>query len=257
MFLHTSSIGSGSNQVVFLHGLMGRGKNFTGTATALANSCTSLLVDAPNHGESDWAETFSYAQMADATANVLREKFSSPVDVVGHSMGGKTAMLLALRHPELVRQLVVVDVSPTSSDGASEFRHLIGSLLKLELSTISSRRDADVQLKEAIPEDGVRSFLLQNLERTESGFTWQPNIRLLFDSLDTVVDFPAGVTESFENPTLWVRGENSNYITESHFDEMNRLFPDTVPVTIHGAGHWVHADRPQEFQALLEEFLTV
>ncbi|MGO1569994.1 MAG: alpha/beta fold hydrolase [Canibacter sp.] len=254
MAIHTSTVGSGSTPLVFLHGLMGRGKNFTGSAKALSHEATSLLVDAPNHGASDWTAEFSYQQMADATADLIRNQFDSPVNLIGHSMGGKTAMILALTYPELISQLTIVDVSPARSGGSSEFEHLLGALLKVDLASLSSRTDADEKLREAIPEDTVRSFLLQNLIRTDHGFTWQANIKMLYQSLGKIVDFPKFNGNSFDNPVLWVKGEQSNYIEHEDFAEMNRLFPDTVPVTVRGSGHWVHAEKPQEFQTLLREF---
>ncbi len=159
--------------MVFLHGLFGQGRNFTQIAKAMLPEFHSLLVDLPNHGRSGWTDTFSYAATADRIAEHLAEGFAAdgPVHVVGHSMGGKVAMLLALRHPELVERLVVVDIAPVPSDNAGEFEHLLGSLAGLELDGLTRRSDADEQLSEAIPDERVRGFLLQNLRSSSDGFT--------------------------------------------------------------------------------------
>ncbi|WP_257995199.1 alpha/beta fold hydrolase [Brevibacterium luteolum] len=153
MTLSTKTVGEGDLRAVFLHGLFGRGKNFTTAAKAIADTHTSTLVDLPNQGDSAWTDTFSYVDMADQVADTLRAGAAAdgPVDLIGHSMGGKTAMVLALRHPDLIDRLVVVDISPVASDNGGEFDHLLGSLKALDLETLESRTDADQQLQERIP----------------------------------------------------------------------------------------------------------
>lgn len=179
--IHSTEVGDAGDRVVFLHGLFGQGRNFTQIAKAMTPDFRSLLVDLPNHGRSQWSETFSYADTADRVAEHLADGFAGDgrVHLVGHSMGGKVAMLLALRHPHLVMRLVVVDISPAPSTGAGEFEHLLGSLAGLELEGLTRRSDADEQLAEAIPDERVRGFLLQNLRSGSDGFTWQANLGLL------------------------------------------------------------------------------
>ena len=244
--------------MVFLHGLFGRGRNFTRIAAGLEPEAQSLMVDLPNHGRSTWTEHFDYAQMADLVAEHLREGFagSGPVDVVGHSMGGKVAMVLALRHPELVRRLVVVDISPVSS-GASrgEFQHLLGSLAALDLPELERRSDVDEALATAVPNDTVRSFLLQNLKHRDGSFTWEPNLNLLYGELETIMGFPDLKGSTFEGPVLWIRGDRSNYVTEEDAPAMRALFPKTRRMTVRDAGHWVHSEKPQEVIAALRTFL--
>lgn len=254
--LHSTEVGDAGQRVVFLHGLFGQGRNFTQIAKAMQPEFRSLLVDLPNHGRSSWTDTFSYAATADRIAEHLAEEFAAdgPVHVVGHSMGGKVAMLLALRHPELVQRLVVVDISPTPSTGAGEFEHLLGSLAGLEVDALTRRADADEQLSEAIPDERVRGFLLQNLRSSSDGFTWQANLGLLRDELAAIGGFPE-VAETFDHPVLWMAGERSGYVTEDAEPEMERLFPRTVQVTIKGAGHWVHSEKPEAFVSALRTFL--
>jgi pimeloyl-ACP methyl ester carboxylesterase len=198
--LSTKTVGEGDLRAVFLHGLFGRGRNFTTAAKAIADTHTSTLVDLPNHGDSAWTDEFSYVDMADAVADTLRQGAAAngPVDLIGHSMGGKTAMVLALRHPDLIDRLVVVDISPVASDNGGEFDHLLGSLKKLDPDALSSRTDADEQLQEPIPNAGTRGFLLQNLRSTTSGYAWQPNLDLLHGSLPAIGDFPDLTGSTFD-----------------------------------------------------------
>lgn len=249
-----------AQRIVFLHGLFGRGRNFSKIATALAPEAQSLLVDLPNHGKSAWTEGFDYAEMADLVAAHLRGGFAAdgPVDVVGHSMGGKVAMVLALRHPDLVRRLVVVDISPVNSPSSrGEFQHLIDSLAGVDLASISSRSDADAALLELIPNIGVRGFLLQNLKRGAggSGFEWEPNLALLRAELPTIMGFPEMTGSMFEGAVLWIRGGKSDYVKDEDGPAMRALFPSTILVTIRESGHWVHSEQPEETLAALRSFL--
>lgn len=252
--LATETVGSGENRLVFLHGLMGRGKNFATIAKKLGDDFTSLLVDLPNHGASPWTETFDYDQMADQVAHTLQADFASagPVNVVGHSMGGKVAMRLALRHPELVSKLVVLDIAPSSSRG--NFDHLLGSMLKLPIQEFTTRGQANKALAAAVPQDGTRGFLLQNLKKTEGGFVWEPNLEMLYRSLGTVMDWTS-TDLSFDGPVLWVAGAESHYIQPEDSQTMRALFPRVRKMTLKGAGHWVHADKPAETVYLLQQFL--
>lgn len=249
--------GEAQRRVVFLHGLFGRGRNFTRIAAGLEPEAQSLLVDLPNHGTSAWTETFDFPQIADLVADHLRQDFAAagPVDVVGHSMGGKVAMVLALRHPELVRRLVVLDISPVAGSARGEFQHLLDALTGVDLGAVERRSDADDALREQIPHDGVRGFLLQNLKRSADGFAWEPNLRLLRAELDTIMGFPELGGAQFTGPVLWVGGERSDYVRDEDETAMRALFPRTVRMTMRGAGHWVHSEKPEETIAALRAFL--
>lgn len=258
--LHSVQTGpeTAPHRVVFLHGLFGRGKNFTRIAQGLSPEVRSLLVDLPNHGQSGWTEHFDYAELADLVAAHLRDDFArtGPVDVVGHSMGGKVAMVLALRHPSLVRRLVVVDISPVAADGGrGEFEHLLGALASIDLTALARRADAGAALKPQIPNDGVRGFLLQNLARDGDTFAWEPNLALLHAELETVMSFPGTAGASFTGRVLWIGGERSNYVTDADEPAMRALFPKTMRMTMKGAGHWVHSEKPDETIAALRSFL--
>lgn len=257
MNLHTQLVEGGAARLVFLHGLLGRGANFRSIATDLSGEATSLLIDAPNHAASPWTESVSYELMAQATAEEIRVTFGGrPVTLVGHSMGGKTAMVLALRYPELVDQLVVVDISPAARTSVGEFVKILAAMRAAPLSADTSRSDVDQALAGDIPQPGTRSFIMQNLKRTESGFAWQPNLDVLERDMREISGFPDVSDRSYPGPVLWVRGGKSDYIRDEDLPVMEQMFPDVVPVTISNAGHWVHAEQREAFVTLLREFLT-
>lgn len=257
--LGETRIGDSGPWVVFCHGLFGRGKNFTSAAKALQPQFRSLLLDMPDHGTSPWTDRFDYAHAAELVADHLRQGVAAdgPVHVVGHSMGGKIAMTLALAAPDLVDRLVVVDISPTGSSGVSEFAHYLDALGRIELEALRSHGDADRALAEDVPQPYLRGFLLQNLrrDRETKTFHWQPNLHLLRRDLDAITgDIPQGGSP-FEGPVLWMAGGRSDYVTEEQGPVMRRLFPKAVQVTIKDAGHWVHSQEPEAFVATLRYFL--
>lgn len=254
--IHATEIGESGARVVFLHGLFGQGRNFTQIAKALVPELRSVLVDLPNHGRSAWSDTTDYEVVADTVADWLRETYGAdgPCHVVGHSMGGKVAMALALRHPDLVDRLVVADISPTPSEGAGEFEHLLDSLAGLDLTTLKRRGEADERLSAAIQDSRVRGFLLQNLRSSSDGFAWQSNLALLRRELGVIGGWP-DFSVSFDHPVLWLAGETSDYVRPEHEASMRALFPRTRLATIKGAGHWIHSEQPVSFASALRVFL--
>ena len=264
MALFTQLVGDGRPDVVFLHGLFGRGKNWAGIARTLAeHEHTSVLFDLPNHGRSHWTERFDYVAMADEVAAELRLRLgtAAAVTLVGHSMGGKVAMLLALRHPALVRRLVVVDIAPGISYQVRTSAPLVTAMRGLDLDGLASRSQADRLLAPDVDDPAVRLFLLQNLKQDRTPehrnrWHWELNLPLLGDNLDDVAGWPDVPELSYAGPTLWVAGADSPYIRPEHEPEMHRLFPRARLVTITGAGHWVHADAPTALTAELVGFLN-
>lgn len=260
--LHSTLVGEGDGTVVvFLHGLFGRGRNFGTAARAMQPQLRALLVDLPNHGSSPWTDRVDYAEMADAVAEHLRAGVAAqgPVHVVGHSMGGKTAMTLALAHPELVDRLVVEDVGPTGTGETSEFEHLLGALARIDLDGLDSMGDADRQLARDVPQPTLRGFLLQNLRRDLEGrLAWQPNLDVLRRDLPVITgDIPQlGGEAVFDGPVLWVAGADSDYVTEEAEPLMRAHFPQTRRVTVKGATHWVHSQQPDVFAEVLRRFLV-
>ncbi|WP_151523403.1 alpha/beta fold hydrolase [Serinicoccus kebangsaanensis] len=252
-------IGEGEGRpVVFCHGLLGRGRNFTGIAKALQPEFRCVLLDMPDHGRSPWTDRIDYATAADLLVQQLRVlAVDGPVHLVGHSMGGKTAMTAALAAPDLVDRLVVVDISPTGSGEVSQFEHLLSALLELDLGAITSHGQADRMLATAVDSPALRGFLLQNLRRDPAtqAFGWQPNLEVLLRDLDVVTGDIPHQDRTFEGPVLWIAGGDSPYIATEHEGPMRALFPRTVQVTVKGAGHWVHSEQPDAFTATLRHFL--
>jgi pimeloyl-ACP methyl ester carboxylesterase len=254
--LHTTTVGDAGPWAVFCHGLFGQGKNWTQIAKALTDRRRSLLVDLPDHGRSGWTEQFDLVAHADLVAEVVRERAEPPVALVGHSLGGKLAMVLALRHPGLVERLCVVDVSPVTYSHSDEFAGYIDAMLSVDLHGLERRDEADAALAEAVPNRVVRSFLLQNLRRHDDGWSWQPNLALLREELDTITDWPdLGDVPPYGGPVLWVAGERSSYVKDEYAEPMARLFPKVLRVTVKDAGHWVHSEQQEAFVAVLRRFL--
>lgn len=255
-------IGDSGPCIVFLHGLFGRGKNFTSIAKALEPDWSSLLIDLPNHGDSSWTGEFDYVRTADSVAAAIAEATAEaerPVHLIGHSLGGKVAMVLALRHPELIDRLVVVDIGPTGGGSMGVFEHLLSSLAALDLVTLKSRTEANELLAGPIPDPTVRGFLLQNLRATSAGYGWQPNLGLLRSSLPTIGEFPTsaelGDPPAFGHSVLWMAGERSDYVRREDLPLMRSLFPRTTLLTVKGSGHWIHSEKPEAFVSAVRTFL--
>lgn len=256
MSLHTTDLGDHGSRIVFCHGLFGQGKNWTQIGKALSGEHRVTLVDMPHHGRSPWSHRFSYVEMADEIAGLLSAE--DPVTLVGHSMGGKAAMVLALRHPELVARLCVVDVSPVAYGHGSEFRGYIDAMQELDLASLGGRAEADAALSAAVPNRTVRSFLLQNLRREGEGWRWQANLDVLGRDLADLGGWPeeelAGLAP-YAEPVLWLVGANSPYVTDDYAEAMERWFPLARRVTVKGAGHWLHSEQPEIFVEVLRRFV--
>jgi pimeloyl-ACP methyl ester carboxylesterase len=268
--LAVRTLGEAGPRVVFVHGLFGQGKNWTTIAKGLADSHRVTLIDLPNHGHSPWTDRVDYLDMVEMVATEL-EHLDEPVTLVGHSMGGKVAMQLALRRPELLRALVVVDIAPVTyplaggrtddpDEEASPFAAFIAAMRALDLDRLRTRDDADAGLRAAVPSRMVRSFLLQSLVReglgTDGGWRWRLNLELLERDLGELRGFPAppaGAT--FDGPVLWIAGANSSYVLDEDRPYMDALFPATRLIRIKNAGHWVHSEQPGIFLEALRRFL--
>ncbi len=261
--LHATTQGESGSWVVFCHGLFGQGKNWTQVAKVVAERHRVLLLDMPQHGRSPWTPDFDYLDAADQVAQALPDE---PIAAVGHSMGGKIAMVLALLHPERVERLCVVDVAPVAYPSAHSFDRYVDAMRGLDLHALAARADADRALTGAVPDPVVRGFLLQNLRRhpdsTEDGpgWYWQPNLQVIGDRLDVITGWPAdrlADVAPYDGPVLWVRGERSDYVGDEHAEAMAALFPRVRKVTVKGSGHWVHSEQPEAFTSVLRAFVDV
>ena len=255
--LHSTELGTSGPRVAFLHGLFGQGKNWTAIAKALSDDFRVTLVDLPNHGRSGWTDRFSYPEMADAVAALLAgQAAGEQVSVVGHSMGGKVAMALALLHPDLVQRLCVVDVAPVSYPTVSGFAPYVEGMRALDLDNLPSRASADAALQPWVKNATVQSFLLQNLRRDGAGWRWQMNLKLLGDHLDELGRWPELAVPPYTGPTLWLAGADSDYVTDDYAPAMRALFPKARLSRVKRAGHWLHSEQPEVFLAALRRFLS-
>ena len=246
--------------LVVLHGLFGSRSNWRTLGRRLAQHRDVYLLDAVNHGLSPRAETMGYReQSADLLAFLEAERLPQPV-LIGHSMGGKTAMLGALRAPDRVAGLVVVDIAPVpypaTGNGAGAHADLIGAMKRLPLRTLTSRRMADRTLAGTVEDPSLRAFLLHSLVRAPDGsFEWQLNLRVLTSALPELRDFPLDELEPthggarFEGTTLFLLGGSSEYVRPNGRSTARALFPRAHFEVIPGAGHWLHAERPEETYA--------
>jgi pimeloyl-ACP methyl ester carboxylesterase len=267
--LATRVLGESGPRVAFVHGLFGQGRNWTTIAKGLTDRHRVTLVDLPNHGHSPWTDTADYVDMAQMLAAEF-ESYGEPVTLVGHSMGGKAAMTLALRRPDLLRALVVVDVAPVEypvrggrtddpDEEASPFAGYIAAMRAMDLESLETREACDTALQPAVPSDMVRGFLLQSLvrDREGDGWKWRLNLEALERDLEHLRGFPEppeGAT--YDGPVLWIAGANSTYVLPEDRERMDALFPSTRLLTIKNAGHWVHSEQPEIFVEALRRFLA-
>ena len=239
--------------IVILHGLLGSNRNWTSIAKRLAQKHKVVALDLRNHGSAPWADAMSYSLMAADVRAYIEQNALGPVTVIGHSMGGKTAMRLALDAPSLVERLVVVDIAPVDYDHSTG--EYVEALRALDLDGVSSRNTLDERLAESVSEPAIRAFLLQNLVRQKQGFTWRANLDALSKAMPSLMAFPTGDHDRFRGPALFLSGASSNYVTSSQKPAIERLFEKADLRVIADAGHWVHAEQPTAFLAHLQHFL--
>ncbi len=240
--LHVHTHGSDDlPNLLIVHGLFGSGRNWGVIGKRLSDSYHVTAPDLRNHGASPWYDTHSYEDMAEDLAPLAGG------DVVGHSMGGKAAMVLALTRPERVQRLIVADIAPVAY-GHSQI-HNIEAMQGVDLSQVTRRSEA-AELLDVKPE--VRSFLLQSLDVKEK--RWTLNLDVLAREMDKILGFPE-IDAQYEGPTLFLSGAESDYVKTEHRDRIKSLFPNAKFAKIPGAGHWLHADKPREFEATIRAFL--
>lgn len=254
MKLNRTTIGSGKGlPILLVHGLFGQGRNLGALARRLAEERRVVTVDMRNHGDSFHDPDHGYPALAGDLADTIAD-LGGRVDLVGHSMGGKAAMVLALTRPELVRRLAVLDIAPVSY-GHSQTA-LIDAMASLDLAAIDRRSAADADLAKRIDDPGVRGFLLQSLDLKADPAAWRLNLPVLRDQMDHLVGWPQGMAAgTFDGPVLEVAGERSDYVTEAGQAALRMHFPQARIVRVKGAGHWLHADAPEAVAQILISYL--
>ena len=234
--------------LLIAHGLFGSARNWGVIAKRLSEDRRVVTVDMRNHGASPWSDAAGYPGMAaDLGATIGRH--GGAADVLGHSMGGKAAMQLALTDPGAVRRLIVADIAPVAYDHSQS--HLVAAMRAIGTDH-ASRSDADAALAAHVPEAGVRAFLLQSLDLREG--SWRLNLDALEAHMDAITGWP-GTGGAYEGPTLFLSGTASDYVKREHRDRILAQFPNAVFAKIPEAGHWLHAERPRAFEAAVRTFL--
>jgi esterase len=248
------AFGEAGSPVLILHGLLGAARNWTGIAKELAARQRVFALDLRNHGRSPWAETMSFDDMAGDVAAFIERHGLRAVALIGHSLGGKVAMRLALTRPELIERLVVVDVAPVAY--THTFGPFVEAMRQVDLTAVTRRSDADLQLQGAVPDAALRNFLLQNPVKTDAGFAWRVNLEALAANMNELLSFPSPAgAAAYDGPALFVAGGRSRYSEPEHRPLIERLFPNAEHAVIADAGHWLHAERPAEFLAQMRQFL--
>jgi pimeloyl-ACP methyl ester carboxylesterase len=245
---------SGQGQpFIILHGLMGSSDNWLPQAKLLSDQYHVYSVDQRNHGQSPHDETLNYKVLANDLKDFIQQHTLEKPIILGHSMGGKTAMNFAVSNPELIDSLIVVDIAPKYYKVHHDV--IVKGLRAIPINTIKTRVEADQVLSEYVKEEDVRQFLLKNLSRkAEGGFSWKINLPVIEKSLEDIgqdLQFEG----TFDGPTLFVRGANSAYVKDEDRDRIKQLFPKGTLVTM-DTGHWVQAEKPQEFVEVVRNFLN-
>ncbi|TVR97857.1 MAG: alpha/beta fold hydrolase [Rhodospirillales bacterium] len=251
--LACSEFGAGQ-PIVMVHGLFGSERNWQAIAKRLAEAgYRALTVDLRNHGRSPWTPTMSLPEMAEDLAAFVEDRGLAAPVILGHSVGGKAAMLLALREPERVQALIVVDIAPVT------YRHsFIGhvrAMQAVDLAGLQRRAEVADRLSPAIPDAATRHFLVQNLVRRREGLAWRLNLEAIAASMADLTGFPESPDGRYDGRTLMIRGEQSDYIAPAHQNAIFHLFPQAEFAVIAGAGHRPHVEQPAAFLERVRTFL--
>ncbi len=253
MMLNMIVTGTDTEQppVLLAHGLFGSGKNLGGLARRLAETRRVISVEMRNHGDSFHDPDHSYPALAGDLAQVIAAN-GGQADVLGHSMGGKSAMMLALTRPELVRKLVVMDIAPYAYSHTQT--GLIDAMEGMGLTGLRLRSEADARLAAAIDEPGVRAFLLQSLDLKSDPPRWKYNLTALRDQMPLLIGWPDAPKATYDGPALFLAGAESDYCREPQLEAIRAYFPQAKMRYFAGAGHWLHADRPAEVAEAVAAF---
>jgi esterase len=252
--------------LVILHGLYGSSDNWVSISKELDPFFRVINIDQRNHGQSPHSPEISYSSLSDDLLELFDALKLEKAILLGHSMGGKTAMLFTIEHPEKVSSLIVVDIAPWShlsnnelSDKiVSEHRHIINGLMSIPIENLTSRNQADAILSEWVKPEYIRQFLLKNLKREQNGsFKWKLNLSAIASNIVNLMSEiePKSQNKSCNTKTLFIKGELSNYIPNNKEVDLKTIFTNSEIVTIENSGHWVHAEKPKEFVNAVLAFL--
>ncbi|RJL05683.1 alpha/beta fold hydrolase [Paracoccus aestuarii] len=239
--------------ILLVHGLYGQGRNLGAQARRLSQTRRVVTVDLRNHGDSPHDDRADYRALADDLGGLI-DDLGGRVDLVGHSMGGKAAMALALTRPQAVRRLVVMDIAPIAY--AHDQTRYIDAMEALDTTAITRRSQADAALADAVPDAGTRAFLLQNLDLKADPPVWRLNLGALRAAMPAIVGWPDDLPQgTFDGPVMALRGARSDYVGPDGEAALRAVFPQARIVTLKDAGHWLHADAPEAVAETLAAFL--
>lgn len=239
--------------LVIAHGLFGSARNWGGVAKRLADGRRVIALDMRNHGDSPWSDDQSYDGMAEDLDEALALHGGGEADLLGHSMGGKAAMIAALtRRPAGLRRLVIADIAPVGY--AHSNLAYVEAMMAVDLGALTRRSEVEPQIAEAVPERSLRAFLLHSLASGPDGLRWKLNLPALRDFMSGMVGFPE-VDGTWPGETLFLRGGVSDYADDAGLAAARPLFPAMEVETLAGAGHWLHAEQPEAFAAAVAAFL--
>ncbi len=251
MSVNYTVAGSGS-PVLLIHGLFGSLENLGVIARQLKQKHQVISIDLPDHGQSAHSDNFDLSGYADAIRTVMKQLGIAKAILLGHSLGGKVAMQLALETPEQVEKLIVADIAPVAYP--ARHQNVFAALHSFSPSEINSRGEADNHMAKHLTEPGIRQFLLKSLHKGETGFRWRFNLPVLHRDYE-VLSQGLEIDASFHGPTLFIKGGNSDYITAEHQEDIMRLFPKATAKVIAGTGHWLHAEKPFVFAGIAQRFI--
>jgi len=248
MLLNYREYGSkedGKAELILLHGLLGSAINWNAIAKSLVEKYHIIVPDLRNHGSSPHNTDVGYPALASDIKSLMQKLAINNASFIGHSMGGKLAMYLALENPELINDLIIADIAPVTYK--HNFSDIFEPMLNLPLNEIKSRKEADEFLSKTISHKGIRDYLLQNLSKTDAGWKWKINVEGLSSGITDIQGFPSTRHEQFEGMVTFIRGELSDYVSADYYDEINHKFPNNQIKEIKGAGHWVYSEKPIDF----------
>ena len=248
-YIHYPSTKSNKTPLLIVHGLYGSARNWGVISKRLSDEREIFAIDQRNHGDSQWCETQSYFDMA-GDLQEFREHFGS-MAVLGHSMGGKAAMVLSILKPSLVEKLVIADIAPVSY--FHDNTQYIRAMKNVQLDKLATRTDAIIQLAESVPKPELRSFFAQSIDLKNK--RWKLNLDVLESEMEKIISFPQ-LSGKFEKVSLFLSGALSNYLQITHRPTIKKLFPKAKFAKIPNAGHWLHAEKPREFEAAVRTFLS-
>jgi pimeloyl-ACP methyl ester carboxylesterase len=253
MILHGIEMGHGDPPFILLHGLFGSARNFGLVQREFANKRRTIALDLRNHGASPHDADTRYTTMATDVIETLDRLSALPAIVLGHSMGGKTAMQAALNHPDAVKRLIVADIAPVTYP--PHHADIAEAMAAMPLTPGMTRAQADAALASAVPDIAMRAFLLQNLQLGAHP-AWRIGVKEIIEGFADISAWDAPANARYDGPTLFIAGATSNYMKPEHRPIIRALVPSARFVTLKNAGHWLHADNPSGFIAVVEAFLA-